>query len=189
MQRTIFETDDSMPKAVKEAAATALPSFLESDKESTLASGALDLASALGDTGDFGDIMKRKSAAREEAEKHLVQGFRKNIELLVQKTWVDKTDEALKEEVLFRIDALCKSLSKPDYHAAYTEFLPVLHDVVYLLFGSLSRSDSFLEYAVRIDPDFGFFWYYINSLPAKQNWKDEKCRAAVLLGIFFLANF
>lgn len=189
MQRTIFETDDSMPKAVKAAAVSALPSFLESDKDSSLASGALDLAAALGDTGDFGDLMKRKSAAREEAEGRLIQGFRKNIELLVQKTWVDKTDEALKEEVLFRIDTLCKSLTKADYRAAYSEFLPVLRDVVYLLFGSLAKSDSFLDYAVRIDPDFGFFWYYINSLPSKQNWKDEKCRASVLLGVFFLANF
>lgn len=189
MQRTIFETDDSMPKAVREAAVSALPSFLESEKDSALASGALDLASALGNTGDFDDIVKRKSAAREEAERHLVQGFRKNVELLVQKTWVDKTDESLKEEVLFRIDTLCKSLNKSDYQAAYSEFLPVLRDVVYLLFGALSKSDSFLEYAVRIDPDFGFFWYYINSLPPKHTWKEEKCRASVLLGIFFLANF
>jgi hypothetical protein len=133
--------------------------------------------------------MTPKSPARDDAEWKLVTSFQKNLELLVQKTWVEKADEAMKEMMLSRINALCANLSRFDYHTSLSEFLPVLHDVVYLLFGSLAHNESFLEYAVRIDPDFGFFWYYINSLPPHKNWSEEKCRAAVLLGICFLANF
>lgn len=189
MQTSIFENDDSMPATVKKAVTAVLPSFMESDDDSTLASDSALIAAAFGDDGSFHSVVTEKNAERDEAEKHLVQSFQKNLELLVQKTWVDKTDEALKEEMLFRIDTLCKNLTKYDYHTSLSEFLPVLHDVVYLLFGSLAKTDSFLEYAVRIDPDFGFFWYYINNLPAHERWSEEKCRTAVLLGIFFLANF
>jgi len=189
MQTSIFENDDSMPAAVKTAVSTVLPSFMKSSDDGSLAANAVLLAAAFGDDGAFKSVVMTKDAERDESEKHLVQSFQKNLELLVQKTWVDKTDEALKEEMLFRINALCKNLSRHEYHTSLSEFLPVLHDVVYLLFGSLAKADSFLEYAVRIDPDFGFFWYYINSLPAHKDWSEEKCREAVLLGICFLANF
>ncbi len=189
MQTSIFENDSSMPVTVKSAVAEAFPSFLATSDDGALAETATDLAVALGDVGDFRSIVGAKNPERDASEKRLVESFQKNIELLVQKTWVDKTDESLKDEMLFRIGTLCKNLSKHDYHQSLSDFLPVLRDVVYLLFGSLAKADSFLEYAVRIDPDFGFFWYYINSLPAHENWSEDKCRAAVLLGICFLANF
>jgi hypothetical protein len=95
----------------------------------------------------------------------------------------------MKEELLFRINTLCGNLSRYDYHTSLAEFLPVLHDVVYLLFGSLAKGESFIEYAVRVDPDFGFFWYYINSLPPHDSWSEDKCRAAVLLGNSSSRNF
>jgi hypothetical protein len=189
MQSTIFVNDDSMPVAVKEAVVGVLPRFIETADDLQLASTAVQLAAAFGDQGDFASIVGTKNAARDEAEKKLVTSFQKNIELLVQKTWVEKADETMKDEMVLRISALCKNLTRHDYHTSLSEFLPVLHDVVYLLFGALARHDSFIEYAVRIDPDFGFFWYYINSLPAHKDWSEEKCRASVLLGIFFLANF
>ena len=189
MQTTIFVNDDSMPVAVKEAVVGVLPRFIETADDRQLASTAVQLAAAFGDQGAFASLLGTKNAARDEAEKKLVSSFEKNVELLVQKTWVEKADESMKDEMVSRITALCKNLTSHDYHTSLSEFLPVLHDVVYLLFGSLAKQDSFLEYAVRIDPDFGFFWYYINGLPSHKGWTEEKCRAAVLLGIFFLANF
>ena len=189
MQTSIFNNDTSMPAAVQKAVSESLPVFIGISSDSALAPTALQLAEAFGDRGTFSTTMSGKSPSRDESEKHLVIRFQKNLELLVQKTWVEKADESMKEEMLSRINALCANLTRYDYHTSLSEFLPVLHDVVYLLFGSLARNEYFLEYAVRIDPDFGFFWYYINSLPAHKDWSEEKCRAAVLLGIFFLANF
>lgn len=189
METSIFNNDSSMPVAVKKAVTESLPFFIGIGSDSQLASTAIQLADAFGDQGSFASTMSPKSSERDEAEKKLVLSFQKNLELLVQKTWVEKADESMKEEMLFRINTLCANLSRFDYHTALSEFLPVLHDVVYLLFGNLARNEFFLEYAVRIDPDFGFFWYYINSLPPHKDWSEAKCRAAVLLGIFFLANF
>jgi hypothetical protein len=189
MQTSIFENDDSMPEVVKIAVSDILPGFIATETDTAIDSSAIQLALAFGDQGSFADIVASKSALRDEAEKKLVTSFQRNLELLVQKTWVEKSDEAIKEEMLMRINTLCRNLSRYDYHTSLSEFLPVLHDVVYLLFGSLAKNESFLEYAVRIDPDFGFFWYYINSLPSHASWSEEKCRVAVLLGICFLANF
>ncbi len=189
MQTFIFEKDKSMPEAVRQAVTEVLPKFIATASDSALAASATQLASAFGDRGEFKAIVTGKDSVRDAAEKKLVASFQRNLELLVQKTWVEKADESMKDEIFFRINTLCKNLSRYDYHTSLSEFLPVLHDVVYLLFGSLAKSDSFLEYAVRVDPDFGFFWYYINSLPPHKEWSEEKCRAAVLLGICFLANF
>lgn len=178
-----------MPDVVKTAVTEALPAFIGADNDVDIAALAVRLAAAFSDQDDFKAVMSDKDDSRDEAERKLVAGFEKNLELLVQKTWVEKADESMKEEMLQRIDTLCHNLVNYDYHRALSEFLPVLHDVVYLLFGTLAKQASFLEYAVRIDPDFGFFWYYINSLPPHETWSEEKCRAAVLLGIFFLATF
>lgn len=188
MQTSIFENDLSMPEVVKNAVSDALPAFIHAD-DAEVAALSGRLAAAFGDQESFMSVMADRTENRDEAERKLVASFERNLGLLVQKTWVEKADESMKEEMLERIDVLCGKLTSFDYHRALTEFLPVLHDVVYLLFGSLAKQASFLEYAVRIDPDFGFFWYYINSLPAHDAWSEEKCRAAVLLGIFFLANF
>jgi hypothetical protein len=189
MQTSIFENDASMPEVVKKAVSGALPLFITTNDDGDISTSAIQLAAAFGDQGTFSGIVAPKSPARDGAEKKLVEGFQKNIELLVQKTWVEKSDEVIKDEMICRINTLCRNLSRYDYHTSLSEFLPVLHDVVYLLFGSLAKNESFLEYAVRIDPDFGFFWFYINSLPSHTAWSEEKCRVAVLLGICFLANF
>ncbi len=178
-----------MPDVVKNAVSGVLPSFIGTSDDGEIASLSIQLAAAFSDHDDFKSVMADKNEARDEAERKLVAGFEKNLGLLVQKTWVEKADESMKEEMLQRIDTLCHNLVNYDYHRALSEFLPVLHDVVYLLFGSLAKQASFLEYAVRIDPDFGFFWFYINNLPPHDGWSEEKCRAAVLLGIFFLATF
>jgi hypothetical protein len=57
------------------------------------------------------------------------------------------------------------------------------------MFGSQTKNDDFTEYAFRIDPEFGVFWWYIQSLPHESDWPEEKCRIAVLLGMYFLANY
>ena len=48
---------------------------------------------------------------------------------------------------------------------------------------------DFEEYSLRIDPEFGIFWLYVKSLPPEQDWQKDKARVAMLLGMFFLANY
>ena len=68
-------------------------------------------------------------------------------------------------------------------------FTKIIDDVVYLMFGSMAKTADFEEYAFRIDPEFGIFWWYIKSLPAKNEWSNEKNKAVMLIAMFFLANY
>ena len=61
--------------------------------------------------------------------------------------------------------------------------------MVYLMFGSQAKSKDFAEYALRIDPEFGIFWWYVSSIPKDAEWESEKNRVVILLGMYFLANY
>ena len=110
MINSIFETDDTMPVVIKKAYTEVLPRFIAVTDDSLLSHIVVELASAFGDAGEFSSIVGEKKAERNDSEKKLVTSFQKNIELLVQKTWVEKADETMKDEVLFRINALCENL-------------------------------------------------------------------------------
>ena len=42
---------------------------------------------------------------------------------------------------------------------------------------------------LRIDPEFGIFWWYMKNLPRTADWSEFKMRAVTLLGMYFLANY
>lgn len=128
-------------------------------------------------------------ATKSEGEERLTQSFRKNLKLLVEKTWVEASDVTVKDQVLYRIDKLCQKLAAGDYANCYRDFISVLVDVVYLMFGAQAKKDDFAEYALRIDPEFGIFWWYLHSLPRERTWGNGKCRTVILLGMYFLSNY
>lgn len=129
----------------------------------------------------------RFSASTDDEHTKLIQSFKNNLKLLIQKTWVEKSDVALKEEILFKLDNLFNN--PVDWKDSYAKFLEILESAVYLMFGQQAKSDDFGEYSLRIDPEFGIFWWYIKSLPLSAEWTEDKCRNAVLLGMYFLANY
>jgi len=57
------------------------------------------------------------------------------------------------------------------------------------MFGSQTKTKGFNEYALRIDPEFGIFWWYMKNLPRTADWSEFKMRAVTLLGMYFLANY
>lgn len=124
-----------------------------------------------------------------EKEDALAQSFHRNLKLLVEKTWIEAADITVKEQVLYRIDKLCEKLAAQDYANCYKDFISVLVDVVALMFGSQTKKEDFAEYALRIDPEFGIFWWYLHSLPKERTWSNQKCRVVILLGMYFLANY
>jgi hypothetical protein len=72
--------------------------------------------------------------------------------------------------------------------------MEIIRDTVYLMFGLQAKKDDFSEYAMRIDPDFGIFWQYVETLaekdrPLKEKKACEVCRIMLLLGMVFLANY
>lgn len=130
---------------------------------------------------------RKFSALSEEDKSKLITSFKNNLKLLIQKTWVEKSDVELKEEILFKLDEL---FNNPiDWKDSYIKFLEIISNAVYLMFGQQTKSEDFAEYSLRIDPEFGIFWWYIKTLPLTAEWPKEKCRNAVLLGMYFLANY
>ena len=167
----------------------AMGSFVSNIEDNDVSSAALVIAGVFGDERGFSRLINDDASEKEHAEKKLLSSFHNNLQLLVQKTWVEKSDEALKEQVLERLNHCCENVKAIDYVRSYESFNTVLHDVVYLMFGSQAKKDDFSEYALRIDPGFGVFWWYLQNLPQTCTWESEKIRLALLLGMFFLANY
>ncbi len=177
-----------------------LKQFIEPDTldaVSQLASGcgyeqALKAASFV--ARDFGDAALYEAIVGHGAddvstEQHFITSFHNNLNLLIEKTWVEKTDEALKSQVQYRLAQVYSQLQRGDYVHSYTELLTVLYDSVFLMFGVDARSPEFLEYALRIDPQFGIFWWFLYSMPEQPSWEEKNFRIVMLLFMLFIANY
>ena len=121
--------------------------------------------------------------------------FENNLDLLIQKTWVEKADETRKENLLDKVPPFISLIEKNDYSGALAEFGAIMHELAYLFFGAQSQKDDFAEYALRIDTQMGLFWWYGGQINAARGspWvkKTEQnvLQAMLLLGICFLTNF
>ncbi|GMO51104.1 MAG: hypothetical protein Pg6C_15600 [Treponemataceae bacterium] len=147
------------------------------------------IADVFGAEGGFAVLFEKSDSQRGEVERKLIGKFHKNLQLLIKKSWVEKYDEALKEQVLCRLEKFQGLVEKSDYSGAYKDFLEVLTDTVYLMFGAQSKKEDFTEYALRIDPEFGVFWLYVKALASDGPGDNERCRVMLLLGMVFLANY
>ncbi|MDY3722714.1 MAG: hypothetical protein SOZ96_09030 [Treponema sp.] len=154
-----------------------LSTFL--NKEKSYESSADTIAAAFGSGKGF-------SKMKNDAVEKLVSSFKNNLTLLIQKTWVEKSDIALKDQLLYQLDIF---LSNKSWKDNYVLFLQLINQAVFLMFGQKPDTPDFAEYTLRIDPEFGIFWWYISNLPPKTEWSEEKCRLAMLLGMYFLANY
>lgn len=155
----------------------ALSSFLEKSKG--FESSADLIANAFGSGKEFSKMDK-------EGASKLVSSFKNNLTLLIQKTWVEKSDIALKDQLIYQLDVF---LSNDSWTGNYALFLQLINQAVFLMFGQNPDTPDFAEYTLRIDPEFGIFWWYISNLPPKNEWSEEKCRVAMMLGMYFLANY
>jgi hypothetical protein len=148
-------------------------------------------ADLLGIGGDFRRILE---APRGKMERFMVS-FQNNLDLLIQKTWVEKTDEAgaiRKEKLQNRIPAFISLIKGNEYVKALEEFSVILEELAWLLFGPQSRKDDFFEYTFRIDCRLGLFWWYSSQIERflAGNPKDsETLRAVLFLGLCYLTGF
>ena len=138
------------------------------------------IAKMFGFTGKF-------SLQNQEFYDKLTESFTKNLKLLIEKTWVEKSDIAVKQQILYQLENLFSS--PVNWQESYETFLEILDAVVFLMFGQQAKAWDFCEYSLRIDPEFGIFWCYVQNLPKNAEWSQEKYKNAVLLGMYFLANY
>ncbi len=177
--------DDQIEEFVDSSAVKALGTLLSASADEDISSAAVVIASAF----NVGDSFKKIVDVSSDGEEKLNFSFHKNLVLLIQKTWVEKSDEELKAQVLYHLDEFIAYLNKKSYKEAYPLFFSIVADVVYLMFCAQTKTKSFNEYALRIDPEFGVFWWYMKNLPRTADWSEFKMRAATLLGMYFLANY
>ena len=148
---------------------------------------AMVIAEQFGADSSFKSVLEASEVTA--AEKKLISSFNSNLNLLVQKTWVEKDDEALKEQVLYKLEGFCKEFENDNYGVTYAGLVQLLRDVVYLMFGTQTNSGEFLEYAFRIDPGFGIFWWYVESLPTERPAAEAVAKVYLLLSMIFLSNY
>jgi len=152
---------------------------------------AADFAKALGIGAEYRRLMK-VGRGTDEMRKFLGH-FQNNLDLLIQKTWVEKVDEARKEKLQDEVPPFVALILAGDFRRAIVEFGAILDGLAYLLFGTQSAGDDFTEYTFRIDIEMGLFWWYGSRLRGPgtdgDSGDDEFLWALLLIGICYLTNF
>lgn len=152
---------------------------------------AVSFASVLGIAEDYKKLWEARASCK--AIEAFLDHFQNNLDLLIQKTWVEKADEARKEDLQDKVEPFIELIGKGNYHDALEEFGGILEELAYLFFGAQSQKDDFSEYVVRIDPRMGLFWWYCGRLNREHSWIKNADRdvlyAFLLLGICYLTDF
>ena len=135
----------------------------------------------------------RRFHKSDQTEVELLNHFRNNLDLLIQKTWVEKADELRKEDLQDKIPPFITLIENGEYPNALKEFGFILEELAYLFFGAQSQKDDFAEYVTRIDPRLGLFWWYGGQINGERGWVENidqsTLYALLLLGICYLTNF
>jgi hypothetical protein len=156
-------------------------------------------AEILGIGADYRRLLKVDQTGKEMSA--FLCHFQNNLDLLIQKTWVEKADEARKERLQDRIPGFVAGIKAGNFQQALEEFGAILEELAYLLFGAQSGKEDFPEYTFRIDTQMGLFWWYggqLNCLhrigggrsrDGDPSSESGALRAVLLIGICYLTNF
>jgi hypothetical protein len=186
-------TNDSkaLPREYRKAAEALFPQgeALKYDKPSQTA--VLAFADKLGVGTDYRRLDVSWNNAKEL--ENFLHSFRNNLELLIQKTWVEKADEERKEKLLDRVPGFIAVIKEEKYAEALREFGSILEELAWLLFGYQSNKDDFFDYVLRIDHQLGLFWWYGGQLEHFLSIEEindkETLKAVLLLGLCYLTEF
>ncbi len=186
MKKVSSFPESILEQCVSKEVLHAMDDIINNQKKASVIKGGKIIAEVFGSRQIFENLAEGN---HHDIEKTLVGSFHNNLTLLIQKTWVEKSDEVLKDQVLYNLDEVCTLVNEKEYAKVYESFLGLLNDAVFLMFGKLSTKDDFSEYALRIDPAFGVFWWFLKNV--KQDLpKDIKVgRLYIILGMLFLANY
>jgi hypothetical protein len=124
-----------------------------------------------------------------------IEHFQNNLDLLIQKTWVEKAEERRKDHLQDKIPVFMGFIEKGDYLKAIEHFALILEELAFLFFGIQSSKNDFTEYTFRIDAQMGLFWWYsarlsmLKDIGETINTDDKTLWAILLLGLCYLTNF
>ena len=185
MIKTIFESS-----IVNEALDVHIPNFFSTKDDGLSLEAATGIASAFGISESFIEILKDS-----KSELLAIKNFAINVKLLIDKTWVNQGNEFLKFQAVKNIEKLSTKLSSSlktnldVYLECFDEFCLLLREIIYLLFGKEVEETYCIEYILHIEPNFGFFCYYVNQISNLKNKTEENARLLLLIAIVFLSEF
>jgi hypothetical protein len=197
----------SIPQEYREIAENLFPpgGFPEGTEPDPAAAAAF--AEILGIGADYQRLLAVNQTGSKEMS-HFLCHFQNNLDLLIQKTWVEKADVARKDRLQDRIPGFVAGIEEGNFQQALEEFGAILEELAYLLFGAQSGKDDFTEYTFRIDSQMGLFWWYggqlgcLRRISGKNRPGDtgpqtgsgepesrEALWAVLLIGSCYLTNF
>jgi ADP-ribose pyrophosphatase YjhB (NUDIX family) len=124
--------------------------------------------------------------------RHFLAHFQNNLELLIQKTWIEKADEDRKAKLETRLPPLVREIEEGNFQKALRDFGVILEELAYLFFGAQSSREACIDSALRIAIQMGLVWWYggrLGCLASGESAGDESLWAVLLLGICYLTNF
>lgn len=187
MIKTIFESN-----VVNEALDVYIPNLLLKNDKKELEELAIGIAEAFGIKHTLATILKDDSKSDERVA---IESFARNVKLLIDKTWVNQGNEFLKFQTVKNIEKLSTKLSSSlktnsdVYLECFDEFCLLLREIIYLLFGKEVEETYCIEYILHIEPNFGFFCYYVSQISNLKNKTEENARLLLLIAIVFLSEF
>jgi hypothetical protein len=185
------EIDDRLATDAEKAAFKALPQLIAAD-ENRRSRYAAQIADILGNPGEFHQYVSGSTPDRLARIDRLLRIFRENVELLVHKTWVEKTEEKPKERLLDDLQAFEREFRDGAVSIAFKRFVALANSLASLLFGHQSKAEDFVAYCFRIDPKFGLFFWYIGELEKQAregNQPDDLYTVETLIGVYVVSSF
>jgi hypothetical protein len=187
-----FAIDERLVSESEKAAFSVFASLVGTSKTGELPDRAIAFADILGNPGEFRRYARGSQGERLAEIDHLLKVFRENAELLVHKTWVEKSDDKRKERLIEEVVSFEREFREGAIRPSFRRFVMLCHSIAHLLFGAQSRADDFLLYTFRIDPKLGLFFWYVGELEAQVHadaGSDELCTMETLLGMYVLSCF
>lgn len=177
-----------LPKEYRKIAEDLFPSKNFAPGKGPTLRAATAFAEALGISADFKRLLAHKQDNPELQT--FLEHFQNNLDLLIQKTWVEKSDETRKEKLQDRVPGFIALIQEGRCQEALREFGCILEELAYLFFGAQSAQDDFTEYALRIDLQMGLFWWYGGQLGRLAQITNDECfRPVLMIGLCYLTNF
>jgi hypothetical protein len=185
--------DKAIPDEFREAVEALICGFSGGKGPEPAAAAAF--ADILGIGAEYRHLLSIKRTGKEM--RHFLEHFQNNLDLLIQKTWVEKADEVRKEKLQDRVPGFIEEIEQGNFQDALRNFGAILEELAYLLFGAQSAKDDFTEYTMRIDMQMGLFWWYggrlsgiVDSLRnTAETPNNESLWAVLLIGLCYLTNF
>lgn len=187
-----FATDEKLVTEAEKEAFAAFERLAVSKSGDELSTSAMVFADMLGNPGEFRQYAQGRMADRLARIDHLLKIFLENSELLVHKTWVEKSDEKRKEKLIEEIVSFEREFRDGAIKSSFHRFVLICHSIAHLLFGAQSRADDFLSYAFRIDPKLGLFFWFVSELEDQvraDKGSDELLTMETVIGMYVLSCF